>query len=199
MAQRVLSVVSGIFFLVAFVPYIIAILRKQTKPAKVSWIIWASLDSITLAGMAVQGTLNYQILGAVCGAWIVTVLAVKFGTKGWTKLDKFALLGAVLGIVLWKSFSSATLGILTSSIVVIVGSFPTFTSAWHDPSKENKLAWTLMFTSCVLALFVVPKWDLDNAAQPVAFTIIETTMVLILWIRPHCMVSRISTDQLSAE
>lgn len=182
--QSFLSTVSGLFFLAGFFPYICAIFKGETKPAKASWVIWASLDTITIAGMCEKGALNGQIIGAVLGAWIVVILAFRYGIPGWSKLDIFCLVGAVLGIVLWWAFNDATVGIVTSVTVVILGSFPTFASAWKDPTRENRTAWTLMFISCVMALLAIPSWTLADAAQPVAFTIIETTMMYLLWIRP---------------
>lgn len=77
--QSVLSVVAGLLFLAGFVPYIIAIVRGETKPAKASWVIWASLDTITLLGMYAENAVNGQIVGAMLGAWVVVVLAIKFG------------------------------------------------------------------------------------------------------------------------
>jgi len=183
--QSVLSTISGLFFLAGFFPYIRAIFKGETKPAKASWVIWASLDTITIAGMWTKSTLNGQIIGAVLGAWIVVVLAFRYGIPGWSKLDVFCLVGAVLGIFLWWAFDDATVGIVTSVTVVILGSFPTFASAWKDPTRENRTAWTLMFISCVLALLAIPSWTLADAAQPVAFTIVETTMMYLLWVRPR--------------
>lgn len=66
--KETLSVLAGLLFIAGFIPYIRAILRKETKPAKASWIIWASLDTITIAGMYAKDTVNGQILGAVIGA-----------------------------------------------------------------------------------------------------------------------------------
>lgn len=183
--KGMISVLAGILFIIGFVPYILAIWRGETKPAKASWIIWASLDSITLAGMFVKGTMNGQILGAVIGAWIVVILALRYGTPGWTKLDKFCLSGAVLGIVLWQVFSNPVLGIITSLSVVFLGSFPTFASAWRNPAQENRMAWTIFWLSCVAAMIAIPAWTLADAAQPIVFTIIESVMMYILYFRPR--------------
>ncbi|MBI4992462.1 MAG: hypothetical protein HZB99_04575 [Candidatus Harrisonbacteria bacterium] len=183
--MKALSAVAGLLFIAAFVPYIRAILLGETKPAKSSWLIWASLDTITLAGMYAKDTVNGQILGAVIGAWVVVALALKYGTPGWTKLDKFCLAGAVLGIVLWQAFSNPVLGIMTSLSVVFLGSIPTFMSAWTDPSREDKLAWTIFWVSCVCAVIAIPQWTLADAAQPVTFFAIETIMMYILYVRPH--------------
>lgn len=179
-----ISALAGILFIIGFIPYIVSILRGETKPAKASWIIWATLDSITLAGMLTKHSLNGQILGAVIGAWIVVILALRNGTSGWTRLDKFCLAGALLGIILWQVFDNAVFGIMTSLSVVLLGSFPTFASAWRNPAQENRTAWTLFWLSCVAAVIAIPAWTLADAAQPIVFTIIESTMMYILYFRP---------------
>lgn len=188
--KEVLLIIAGLLFIVGFGPYIRAILRKETKPVKASWIIWASLDYIVLAGMIAANSVNGQIIGAIVGASTVMCLAMKFGTPGWTKTDKWCLGGAVLGVALWFVFSSPILGIMVSCVVGFLGSIPTFISAWNNPDHENKLAWTIFWLSCVCALFAVPHWTLEDAAQPVTFSAVETIMMYILYIhsRPRVRV-----------
>lgn len=185
--KSLLSTIAGVLFIIGFIPYILTIWRGDTKPAKASWIIWASLDTITLTGMFFAGSINGQILGAVIGAWIVVVLALLYGTSGWTKLDKFCLAGALLGIILWLLFDNPVLGIITSLSVVFIGSFPTFVSAWHNPAQENRLAWTIFWLSCVCAVIAIPAWTLADAAQPIVFFIIESVMMYILYFRPRTL------------
>lgn len=182
-AKNVLTLIAGVLFLLGFVPYIRAIVRGETKPAKASWVIWATLDTITLAGMFFKNAINGQIIGAVIGAWVVVILALIYGTRGWTKLDKYCLGGAVLGIALWVAFDNPVLGIVVSNIVVFLGAIPTFKSAWGDPSREDKMAWTIYWLSCVCAVLAIPAWTLADATQPVIFFITETVMMYILYVR----------------
>lgn len=182
--KDILSVVAGVLFVAGFVPYIRAILAGTTKPAKASWIIWASLDTITFAGMCAKHSVNGQIVGAIIGAWIVVILALKYGTPGWTRLDKFCIAGAVSGIALWSIFSNPTLGIVTSLSVVFIGSIPTFVSAFNDPRREDKVGWTIFWVSCVCAVIAIPEFTLEDAAQPITFCLIETIMMYILYIKP---------------
>lgn len=181
--KSVLSVVAGFLFVGGFVPYIKAILRGETKPAKASWIIWTSLDLTLLAGMIAENTVNGQIVGAVAGAMIVIGLTMKYGTAGWTRSDIRCLIGAILGITLWLIFKNPNFGILMSCGVAFVGSFPTFISAWEDPSREDKIAWTIFWISCVCAMFAIPHLTLADVAQPVTFFLIETIMMFILYVR----------------
>lgn len=183
-----LSVIAGLLAFIGIIPYIYGILREETKPAKASWIIWTVLDIIVLAGMFAKHAVNGQILGATIGAAVIAILALKYGVPGWTKLDRFCFAGAILGIVLWQAFSNPTLGIITSLSVAFIGSIPTFASAWKDPKRENKLAWTIAFISSICAIIAIPQWTLAHASQPVTFFIIQMIIVYILYTRPLSLV-----------
>ncbi len=188
--MQLLSALSGIVFVVAFIPYIRAILRpeedpKKTRPQKASWIIWATLDSITLAGMVAKDSVNGQIVGAIIGAWMVAALAMKYGKPGWTWLDKLCLGGAALAIILWQVFDSPVIGLATSLTATFIGLFPTFRNTWSKPEEEDKIAWTLYWISCVLAVAAAPSWTLADAAQPLTFFAIESIVMLLLFIKPR--------------
>jgi hypothetical protein len=110
-------------------------------------------------------------------------LSMKYGKAGWTMLDKLVLAGAAIGLVLM--LINPVYGLIASLSVLLLGSIPTFVSAYKDPSSENKLAWMLYFISCIFALIGVEQWDVTHATQPVTFTIIETAMVILIWVRPR--------------
>ncbi|HVW67277.1 MAG TPA: hypothetical protein VHA78_06165 [Candidatus Peribacteraceae bacterium] len=179
-----LTVLAGTFYIVGYVPYIGGILRGISKPSKASWLIWATLDVITVVEMSAKGVLNGQIIGVALGSWIVTILAFMHGSNEWKKLDIWCLAGAIAGIVLWKVIGDATIGIIISSIIMFIGCIPTFASAWNHPEHENRSAWTLYFVSCILQLCAIETWTTATAAQPVSFAISEAVMMILLWIKP---------------
>ena len=179
--KYIFSFIAGALYIVGFIPYIRAILHKQIKPAKTSWIIWASLDTITIAGMYAKDSINGQIIGAITGAWIVVIFVLKFGTPGWSKLDIFCLSGAIIGVTLWQLFDNPMFGIIISLVIVFLGSVPTFVSAWKNPSHEDKLTWTIFWFSCIFAMIAIPQWTLADAAQPLTFFIIESIMIYLLY------------------
>lgn len=182
-----LSMVSGFLMALAYVPYIYAILYKGTKPVKVTWLIWATLDVITIAGMYAEDAINYQILAAGFGSWIIFFLSLRYGVSGWTKVDKLCLTGAFLGICIWYVFSSPICGVVASLTIMFVGSLPTFASAWKDPSRENRVAWSISLVSCVFAIAAIPHWILPHIAQPAVFLVITSVVVYIVYVRPITM------------
>jgi hypothetical protein len=188
--MQIISAIAGLLMMSGFIPYIIGILRGKTKPAKASWIIWGLLDFIAMAGMYAAGSLNGQIVGSSAGVLIVVVLACMYGKPGWTTLDILCLTGAAFGLFLWWVTNDPVFGIVTSQIVVFVGAIPTFVSAWKEPEGEDRAAWMLFFISCVFACIAIPAWTLEDALQPINFTIIETAMIYIIWIRPRWLKKR---------
>lgn len=202
------NVMAGVLFTLAFAPYIWAILHKRVRnwkstrvwswldwatfvrpehdaaqPIKATWIIWASLDTITFAGMYAKHALNVQISSAIVMAWLTVALAMKFGLPGWRRVDILCLLGGVVGIALWAVFDSPVLGLSTSLATIFLGSIPTFVSAWEVPTRESLPAWLVYWASCVCALIAVPQWTIEDAAQPMTFFAVESTMVAILLTR----------------
>lgn len=182
--MSVISVIAGLLFIAGFIPYIYAILKGKAKPVKATWIIWAIIDVITFLGMYHENALNGQITGAVAGAGIVTLLSFKYGLPGWSKIDKFCLIGAIIAITLWIVFDNPVLGIITSCSAGFIGSIPTFVSAWENPDRESKAGWTLFWLSCVFAMIAIPEWTLADATAPITFSLAETIMMYILFIRP---------------
>lgn len=182
-----MNTLSGILFLVGFLPYIWAIVNHQTVPSPVSWAIWASVDTLVLLAMRKEKAPTGQLTGAVAGAWIITALAIAFGKPTMGGVEWISIVGAVIGIVLWQTTSNAVLMIVCSSLALFIGSFPTFANGYANPSQENPLAWSVWFVSCICALFAIKKWNLAEALQPLTFTTTETVMVVLVVIRPHLL------------
>ncbi len=178
---------SGVLQIVAFLPYIWAMVHGQTVPSPVTWTIWASVDTLAFLAMKKERALNGQIIAAVIGAWTITVLALIFGKPTMGSIEWVSIAGAVAGIVLWQKTGNAVLAIICSQVATFAGAIPTFVGGYTNPSQEDPIAWSIWFVSCVCALLAIKKWNLANALQPLTFTVIETTMVVLVVIRPHLL------------
>jgi hypothetical protein len=183
--KTVLSIVSGIVLLIAFIPYIKAIVRRETSPRKATWLIWASCDIIILAGMLVQHKVNGLLVGAVFGASTTFVLSLLYGEKGWTKRDKVCITLATLAIVLWRYFGDSNVGIALSSTALFIAAWPTYLSAWERPENEDRKAWVIFNASSLLGVLAIPHLTFADAVPPIVFLTIDCPMLYLIFVRPY--------------
>lgn len=180
-----MNALSGILAIVGFVPYIWTILNGQTVPSPASWAIWVSVDVLALIAMKKERVAIGQITGAIIGASIVVILAILFGKVSMGFIEWISIAIATTGVILWQKTGNAIQGIIWSQIALFAGAIPTIIGAYHDPSKEDPIAWLIWTASCVFALCAVKKWDLKNSLQPLNFMVMEVTMVVLVVVRPN--------------
>ena len=172
--NNVFAILAGIFSISAYIPYVLSILRKKTKPAIITWIIWFILDVLLLVSYIKSGAGKTTILLAAytLGSFVISFLAIRYGI--WTGLKSslpyFIL--SLIGIILWIMFSSAELGLYSFMTVLIISSWPTFKKAYKDPWGENIYSWIMwgigsFFATISLGNF--SDWTFSIALIPVIF------------------------------
>lgn len=180
-----LSVLSGLIFLYAFYPYIRAIVRKEARPRKATWLVWAAGDIIVLSGMIASGTISGQMVAASLGATSVFLLSMKYGEPGWTTRDKVCIVISSAALILWQVVGESNVGIGLSLVALAVAAWPTYVSAWEDHRNEDRKAWFWFNLSSVFALAAIPGWAFADYAPAVAFFLIDSPMIYLLFIRPR--------------
>ena len=101
--DQILGYASGVLASLAYVPYVIEILRGKTKPERASWFIWSVLALSAFFSQFAKGATNslWQTTFDSLGTFIILGLSFKYGVGGFKKRDIVALLIAVSGLVLW--------------------------------------------------------------------------------------------------
>ena len=182
---------AGIVSLSAYIPYILSILRKETKPNRASWIIWAIVSTIIALSYREAGA-SYAFLaplGYVVGSTIVFILSIKYGVGGWTPFDRKCLIGAAISLVVWRIFNSPMSALLINLFINLLGTLPTARKAWYQPETEDKVFWSLVFLGSIVNLFAVENWTFSMAVYPVSMIfLIGIVTVPVLWTkRPRAM------------
>jgi ABC-type thiamin/hydroxymethylpyrimidine transport system permease subunit len=109
---------------------------------------------------------------------------VKLSVPSMGNVEWVSIIGAVVGVALWQKTGNALLAIICAQVAVLAGAIPTFVGAFNHPAQEDPLSWGIWFVSCVCAMIAIRKWDMASVLQPLTFTIIETTMVVLVIVRP---------------
>ena len=179
--------VAGVLSLAAFVPYIVAILRGQTRPNRATWWIWTTTGLVLGASYYSSGaeTTIWVPVSYIVGPLVTAVLSIRYGEGGSTPLDRGCLLGAGSGLLLWWWFNSPVVALVMTLGVDFLGAVPTIRKAYRAPHTEDRLAWALFIAGNTFNLLAVERWVFAIAVYPVyMFLASGTITALVLRPRP---------------
>jgi hypothetical protein len=184
--QQLSGAISGVVFFAAYVRYMLAVISGKSKPVIISWVLWGVIDIVAIVSMYSAGVVSMQMIGSVVGSIGVMIVAIMYGEKhSWNFFDYVCLVLVIVSLAAWYFVPNPVVGLVLSQISVLTASVPTFISAWKNPEQEDVLSWAMFFGSCVFAIIAINKGTLENIMQPIIFTIIESTMVYLVCIRPY--------------
>lgn len=168
MISVVAGYLSGVAILLSFVPYIRDIFKGQTKPERISWLIWAILGSISFFSQFAKGAAYSLVLvGAqTFGDLFIFILAIKYGFGGFLKRDIFALVGAGVGLFLWYMTNEAAVALFVAIFIDAIGVVLTVIKSYENPATETVSTWVLTFTAGALACVAVGSFSLVLLAFP---------------------------------
>lgn len=180
-----IGALAGVIAFISVIPYIVSILRKNTKPERTSYLIWCIVD--------VVGILTYISAGASTTIWtgvvftltglLVLILSIKFGVGGLSKFDLTCLVLALGGIFVWVSTKDAVLALYFVTFVKIIGYLPTIRKSYFYPKTENSLSWTLVAGASILNLFALTSLQ-PQLVTPILCSAVLQSLVAYLLLFP---------------
>lgn len=180
------AISASVVSVVAFFPYIRAILAGQTRPSGASWWTWTVITMVSVASAWFAGA-SWQVL--VLPAWLcvsqlaVAILSIRYGDNTWDFLNKSCVAAALLGVGLWIITGQPLVALAISIAADVSASIPNFRHAWKNPEQENWLGWFLGWLSAVLEMFTIQVWSLGEAGWAMYF-LFNMSATLFLVSRP---------------
>ena len=182
--SEVLGKTAGIVSLAAFIPYILAILRGETKPNRASWWIWSVVGCMLAASYYSSGASHtmWVPVSYLIGPVVTALLSLKFGEGGWTRFDRWCLGGAAASLLFWIATNEPMTALLVNLFIDFLGALPTIKKAYRDPKGEDRLAWTLFVTGSVLNLLAVDRLEFAILIYPL-YMLFVTGFIWVLVLR----------------
>ncbi len=139
MVSAVLLMTGTLLATISIVPYIKDILQGKAKPRAISWSIWTLLLGLTAVVSWQEHQLSSAVLSAAStlGCFTVSLLAIRYTRLELTRLERFSLAGAGLGIALWLLLDNPMLVLVVAVAVDAIAYLPTFANGWHNPHHES--------------------------------------------------------------
>jgi hypothetical protein len=117
----------------------------------------------------------------VIGPCITSLLAIKFGEGGWTKLDRICLVGVGIGLILWGVYRSPSLTLGINIGIDFLGALPTLRKSLRHPYSEDLFAWVLFSIAHILNLLAIDLWQWQIVIYPIYMFVVCSAICLFLW------------------
>lgn len=178
---KTLGYISGILMILSVIPYTRSILRLETKPQRMTWLIWTLLTVIAFFSQMSEGATWSLLLtgGDMVAILIVFILSFKYGVGGFRKIDIISLIGAVMSLLLWYITKEASLALFFIILTDFIGGTLTITKAWKDPQSENWIGWAMCGIGGLLGAISVGEWNFVLLAFPI-FICLENSLIAFI-------------------
>lgn len=177
---EILGLISGIFLIGGYIPYIYEVLKGTDTPNRASWFIWSLSTAVILYSVKETGT-NEAIwvpTADAIGCFIIFILSIRLGVGGWAKADKISLAIAIISLIILGFTGNALIALLMNLLIYTSGYISTIKKAIAHPESESFFAWTLFLIGVLLNLVTV---------------IIGTDTGFEVWLYPIVLVGTVGT------
>ena len=177
--QGVAGLGAGVLSLAAFVPYTISTIRKPTtRPNRATWWIWSLVGVLIAFGNYSEGVRSgiWLPLSYIIGPTVLAIVSLRHGEGGWTRLDRFCLLGAVASVVFWVLTRDPLGALLINILIDALGALPTIKKSYKNPEAEDPIFWYLAFGATILNLFAVERFSFSHLVYPIYMFLLMGTV-----------------------
>lgn len=173
--------VGFVINLIGVYSYILATLKGEIKPNRVTFFIWPLAPLIIFAGQLTKGVGAQSLFSLFVGITPLFVLiATFFNKKSVWKLTAFDLsCGALslIGLTLWLITKEGNFAIFFGILSDALASLPTVVKSYSHPETEIAWPWFTALLFSVLTLLTIKKWEFATSG----FALYYAVDVLIIW------------------
>ena len=183
--SEVLGYASGILMALSVIPYARSILRRETKPQRMTWLIWSILTFIAFFSQLAKGGTWSLLLtaGDTLAILIVFFLSFKFGVGGFRRIDIISLCGAFVSLFLWYVTKEPAIALFLIILTDFFGAHLTIVKSWRDPASENWVGWAICGVGGILGTLAVGEFNFILLVFPFYIFLINSSMALIILLR----------------
>ena len=183
--QAFIGIIAGVISLFGYLPYIVAILQKKTKPNRATWCIWTIIGFMLVASYYSSGA-NNTIWLPLCAAFsqlIIAILSIKYGEGGWNRFDQTCLIGVALSLFLWWYYNSPMIALFINISMDFFGALPTIKKSYFQPQTEDIIPWIIFLFASIVNFFAIQEWDFIVLAYPFCY-FFDTAIIVLFLLRP---------------
>ena len=178
--KEILSGAAIVLTIVAFVPYVRAILNGTARPHVFSWVIWGATTFVVfLAQLEGKGGVGAWPIGVSGSITIgIAILAyLKRADIAITVTDWLFFIAALSSLPLWYLTSDPLWAVVVLTIVDVLGFGPTIRKAYHYPHSESVLFFALFAARNLLVVMALEHYSVTTVLFP---AVIAAACILLM-------------------
>ncbi|MBN1358015.1 hypothetical protein JW988_04510 [Candidatus Bathyarchaeota archaeon] len=167
--------------LVAAFAYIRSMFKGQTKPNRVTWLMW-TIAPFTAAFAAFSSGATWAAVPVLMSGLspFLILLASFLNKRAYWKLSAFDYACGVLSalaLVFWYVTENPNVAIVFAIFSDALAATPTLRKAWHNPQTEFRWPFLVGVFSPMTSFLVAPAWTFSEIAFPAYLIAINILLV----------------------
>jgi len=175
---------GAIVQLIGIFSYIKDTVRGNTKPNKMTWLLWAVAPLIGAAA-AISDGVTWAVLPVLAfGFASCLVFIFSFVNKNsyWKlgRLDYYCGGFSLLALILWWITKIPEIAILFAIVSDGLAALPTLIKAWKYPETENAGPFTMGILNSLTSFTAITKWTFSASAFPIYLVIMNIAITFAI-------------------
>ena len=176
--------VAALGSLLAASVYIRSMFRGQTKPNRITWLMWTIAPLVATAASVSNGV-DWAVIPVFISGFspLLVFTASFFSKKAYWKLSTFDYLCGMLSglaVALWLLTNNPNLAIIFAIISDALAAVPTLTKAWHNPETESAWPFIIGTFSPLTSFLAATTWTFSELAFPTYLIAINVFILFFL-------------------
>lgn len=168
-------------------PYIKETVRGDTKPNRVSWLMWSIAPLIATAAAFVNGV-GWAVLPVFMSGFgpLLVFIASFVSSKSYWKLERFDFLCglfSLVALILWGITKEPNIAIVFAILSDGFAAIPTLVKSWKYPETENPMPFTTGVFNSLTSFAAIKIWIFSAYAFPIYLVLINTSIALAIYRR----------------
>lgn len=148
------GITAGIVGISGYIPYILDILKRTTKPDRIAWLIWTfEYTALFFAQLGIGAGPSLWIVGLqLVGVVVIFCLSLRYGVGTFSRHTKLLLASVFAALIIWYGTQSAALAVLILIAVEVSGVVVTMIKVCRQPGSETISFWVLIGLTGILGV-----------------------------------------------
>ena len=160
------------------------VLKGNTKPNRVSWLMWSIAPLIATAAGLTKGVGLAVVPVFMSGFGPLLIFLISFKNKqSYWKLDLFDYLCgffSLLALVLWVITNEPAIAIIFAIISDFFAAIPTLIKSWKYPESETVSPYATGVFSALTSFAAIKMWGFSELGFPIYLVFIDSLVTLAI-------------------